>query len=201
MVKQLSLRILIIFFSILNYYETNAQFPFYNRDKLDAKIILYNSTDTVEVKVIVRRTMEGALDELSFYNVVKYEKDGKKDSYPEARIDYMEFIDYDKKRIYVTSRKTDIKNARGLWEVKYKGKLTWYREYYPTLFPLYYRLLHGTNYGTRDFFVREGEMPVNAKQRKITLLQLTSDRPDLVSRIRAIKTEHDALQIFRLYDI
>lgn len=149
----------------------------------------------MDLKAIVRINNNGKVNELSFYDWLYYEKDGEKASYPEAQIDHLEFTDFDgTKRVFVSSRYTEIKNARGLWEILYSGKITWYREYYPIV------VNGGQQLATRDFYVKNGVAPVFAGRPKKRLQELTADQPSLLPKIKSIKKDADILEILKIYN-
>ncbi len=164
---------------------------------LDIQVQIYNTQELIDLQAIVLKDHDGTLDELSFYDFIRYMKDGKKAFYYESQINHLEFTDFDgKKRLFVSSRYTDIKNARGLWEILYAGKITWYREYYP----VGYMNGGGRTTGSRDFFAKEGQEPVSGTRRKKRLLQLTADKPGLTAQIKALKTDADVLEILKAYN-
>lgn len=192
---RLSKCILVLVLINLIAFHSKAQDLFKPKFYLDIKVLLYKTTDLKDLKAIAKLQQDGTVDELSFYDWIYYLKDGAKESYQESQIDHLEFIDFDgKKRVFVSSRYTDIKNARGLWEILSAGKITWYREYFPVV-------ISGSRVcKTRDFFVKTGEEPVFANRPKKKLLALTNDRPDLTSRIKSLKKDADVMEILKIYN-
>lgn len=176
--------------------DTYAQDIFKRKFNLDIQVLIYKQQELLDLQAIVQKDLDGTIDELSFYDFLHYMKDGKKASYFESQIEHLEFIDFDgKKRMFVSSRYTNIKNARGLWEILCAGKITWYREYFPVVMAAGARTI-----GSRDFFAKEGKEPVSGARRKKKLLLLTSDQPGLISGIKSSKSDADILEILKIYN-
>lgn len=190
----ISIKCILTFFILIFLTDsTKGQLSLYPEFRLDAQVLLYKRQELLNLKVLVKKSFDGTVDEYSFNDFLYYHKDGEKVSFPIGQIEHLEFTDFDgKKRIFISSRYTGIKNARGLWEIMYLGRITWYREFY-------YKYPHGMS--RRDFFVKQNEEPVfYGFKGKKKLMALTIDQPELVAKIKAIKTDEDLLQILKLYN-
>lgn len=165
-------------------------------------LIVKNSGDTIRTQIKLRRDLfNKTIDPLSLHGIINLNKGKKKKGkIKEADIRHIEFKDFlGNDRVFVSNLEEpslDIKN--NLFEQKFKGKISWYVNYYPVV-------IDGNTYvESNDFFVKDGKAiktKVFSGSYKKYLTELVDNDPKISEMIDEIRyDENDILEVLKTYN-
>ena len=192
--------ILLVIFSFIFGFSQN-QFH-YKDNHFPIKYVLKNSKDTISTRVqnigIFSNKKFSPATYLINLNVI--DSLGNKTKMSETDIDYMEITDLQNvKRKFTSSNKLHLTKDFGVIEIMYKGKISWYRDYFYEGF-----VTHKMN--KSDFFIDEkdgkltGESGFFTPGIKNNLKEKLKAYPDLVALIDKSRKDEDLLKVLDLYD-
>jgi len=163
---------------------------------IPAKLIKRGSPDTLNVTIQVRTSLlyPDIIDELSFKGALFIFINEEKQKVKEEDVDCLVFVDLKgKRREFVSDRFINFLDMGGiLLEKMYVGKISWYRDYT-------YQINAHNPYQHADYFINSRSVSpgVNPKRE---LKFRTTDMPELLPKIKKIKTDEDILAILKQYN-
>lgn len=162
---------------------------------IPAKLLKRGSADTLNVQLQVRTNpfYPDMIEELTFDGAFFIVINGEKEKIKDEDVDYMVFKDLKgKTREFVTDRSIRFFDKGGiLVEKMYVGKISWYRDYFQIPGP---KPFQKANYFVNSISVSPGVNP------KRDLKFRTTDMPELLPKIKKIKTDEDILAILKQYN-
>ncbi|MDH6254397.1 hypothetical protein M2347_004124 [Chryseobacterium sp. H1D6B] len=170
----------------------------YRENHFPIKYVLKNSSDTIKTRVQNVGIFSNKKFSAATYinNIYVLDSLGHKTAVPESNIHYMEITDLKNETRKFISSSSFLTKDIGLLEIKYEGKITWYRDWY----------YGGANITKFDFIIDF----INKKVIKETgfftpslkdeLKEKFAAYPDLLLLINSWKKDEDLMKILKIYD-
>jgi len=170
---------------------------------VDALLLKKESSDTLEVQIINKshHLNNEFFDMMSLHKNVAIIGEERDIWINVKDIDYISLIDFqgNQREFISIEAAPELKQINPfknkLYEIICRGKIKWYRVYYPD--PISYQA------NARDYLIKENMPPAIISpftSTKKKLLKLTEDMPELKSSVNAYETYDDILEIIKTYN-